>query len=144
MESQLNHPYAHIALKVYVNVQVYKTFTLSVQGTCVKCIRCTRYQSTRISKVYEEVACSFPFSNNERHSSHTLLDHTLISFIFLNLHMLIIILTTVMMKMNVIQQQFFQILLTHAIGTSFAHPYGFRCCRCTEFLPLYKAFTLSV
>ena len=49
-----------------------------------------------------------------------------------------------MMKRNVIWHQFFHILLTYGIGTSFTHPYGFMCCRCLEFLPLYKAFTLSV
>ena len=144
MESQLNHPYAHIALKVYVNVQVYKTFTLSVQGICANCTSCTRYLSSRISKVYEELASSFPFSNDEGHSSHTLLAHTLNPLIFVSSYMFIILLTIVMMKRNVIWQQFFDILLTHGIGTSFAHPYGFMCCSCIEFLLLYKAFTLSV
>ena len=140
----VNHPYAHVTLKVCVNVQVYNAFTLSVQGTCANCTRCTRYLFTRISKVYEEVACLFPFSNNKGHFSHTLLDHTLIPFIFMSSYMFIILLTIVMMKRNVIWHQFFQILLTYGIGTSFAHLYGFMCCRCMEFLSLYKAFTLSV
>ena len=123
---------------------MYKAFTLSVQGTCANCTSCTRYLSNKISKVYEEVACSFPFSNDEGHSSHTLLAHILNPFIFVSLCMFIILLTRVMMKRTVIWQQFFDILLTHGIGTSFAHPYGFMCCSCMEFLSLYKAFTLSI
>ena len=123
---------------------MYKAFTLSVQGTCANCTSCTRYLSNKISKVYEEVACSFPFSNDEGHSSHTLLAHILNPFIFVSLCIFIILLTRVMMKRTVIWQQFFDILLTHGIGTSFAHPYGFMCCSCMEFLSLYKAFTLSI
>ena len=123
---------------------MYKAFTLSVQGTCANCTSCTRYLSNKISKVYEEVACSFPFSNDEGHSSHTLLAHILNPFIFVSLCMFIILLTRVMMKRTVIWQQFFDILLTHGIGPSFAHPYGFMCCSCMEFLSLYKAFTLSI
>ena len=123
---------------------MYKAFTLSVQGTCANCTSCTRYLSNKISKVYEEVACSFPFSNDEGHSSHTLLAHILNPFIFVSLCMFIILLTRVMMKRTVIWQQFFDILLTHGIGTSFAHLYGFMCCSCMEFLSLYKAFTLSI
>ena len=69
----VNHPYAHITLKVYANVQVYKIFTLSVQGTYANCTTCTRYLSSRISKVYEELACLFPFSNDEGYSLHTLI-----------------------------------------------------------------------
>ena len=123
---------------------MYKTFTLSVQGTYANCTSFTRYLSSRISKVYEELACLFPFSNDEGYLLHTLLAHTLNPFIFVSSYMFIILLTIVMMKRNVIWQQFFDILLTHGIGTSFAHPYGFMCCSCMEFLPLYKAFTLSV
>ena len=48
------------------------------------------------------------------------------------------------MNKNVIWHQFLQILFNHDIGTWFAYPYGFMCCKSMEFLSLYKAFTLSV
>ena len=58
--------------------------------------------------------------------------------------MFIMLLTIVMMNKNVIWHQFLQILFNHDIGTWFAYPYGFMCCKSMEFLSLYKAFTLSV
>ena len=84
----------------------------------------------------------FPTIRDISHT-HYLITHSSHSFFFSS-YMFIILLSIVMMNRNVIWHQFLHILFSHDIRTWFAHPYGFMSYRSMEFLPLYKAFTLSV
>ena len=81
-------------------MQVYKTFILSMQCKCANCTKVYEVAIFKNLKEFQKLACSFPFFKDERHFSHTLLDHTLIQFIFITSYMFIPLATRIMMNMN--------------------------------------------
>ena len=69
---------------------LYKVFILSVQGKYTNCTRGVQgFHLWRISSDYEKLTCLFPSIKNGGHSSHILVNHTLIPYTLVNSYMVI-------------------------------------------------------
>ena len=114
-------------------LSLYKAFTLSVQDKCAYCTKV--YKGTYVKGFHillKNWLAHFPFLNmgDIPHSS----SYTFIGWA-----------TVVMMNRYLNWVSFSPFLLSHDIGMWLPHPYALIFnCSYVDFLPLYKAFTLSV